>query len=47
VNGRAKPSKIISHRIQIDQGPEAYEKFDRRIDGSIKVVIRFGKEKAA
>jgi glutathione-independent formaldehyde dehydrogenase len=45
VNGRAKPSKIISHHIQIDQAPDAYEKFDRRIDGYTKVVIRFGKEK--
>jgi glutathione-independent formaldehyde dehydrogenase len=47
VNGRAKPSKIISHHIQIDQAPDAYEKFDRRIDGYTKVVIRFGNEKAA
>jgi glutathione-independent formaldehyde dehydrogenase len=47
VNGRAKPSKIISHRIQIEQAPDAYEKFDRRIDGYTKVVIRFGKQKAA
>jgi glutathione-independent formaldehyde dehydrogenase len=23
VNGRAKPSKIISHRIQIEQAPDA------------------------
>jgi glutathione-independent formaldehyde dehydrogenase len=47
VNGRAKPSKMISHRIQIEQAPDAYEKFDRRIDGYTKVVIRFGKQKAA
>lgn len=47
VNGRAKPSKIISHRIQIDQAPDAYEKFDQRMDGYTKVVIRFGKAKAA
>ncbi len=47
VNGRAKPSKIISHRIQIEQAPDAYEKFDQRIDGYTKVVIRFDKTKAA
>ncbi|HEX4784482.1 MAG TPA: glutathione-independent formaldehyde dehydrogenase [Candidatus Sulfotelmatobacter sp.] len=47
VNGRAKPSKIISHRIAIDEAPDAYEKFGRRIDGYTKVVIRFDKEKAA
>jgi glutathione-independent formaldehyde dehydrogenase len=47
VNGRAKPSKIISHRIPIEQAPDGYEKFDRRIDGYTKVVIRFKKQKAA
>jgi glutathione-independent formaldehyde dehydrogenase len=47
VNGRAKPSKIIGHRIQIDQAPDAYEKFDQGMDGYTKVVIRFGKAKAA
>ena len=26
VNGRAKPSKIVSHRIDIDEAPDAYEK---------------------
>ena len=46
VNGKAKPSKIVSHHIQIDQAPDAYEKFDQRIDGYTKVLIRFG-EKAA
>jgi hypothetical protein len=47
VNGRAKPSKIIGHRIQIDQAPDAYEKFDQGMDGYTKVVIRFGRAKAA
>jgi len=47
VNGRAKPSKIVSHRIQIDEAPDAYDKFDQRIDGYTKVLIRFGHEKAA
>lgn len=45
IAGRAKPSKIVSHRIRIDQAPEAYQKFDERIDGYTKVVIQF-KEKA-
>ena len=43
VNGRAKPSQIVSHRIQIDEAPDAYDKFDQRIDGYTKVLIRFGK----
>ena len=47
VNGRAKPSKIVSHHIRIDQAPEAYEKFDKRIEGYTKVLIRFDEGKAA
>jgi glutathione-independent formaldehyde dehydrogenase len=46
VSGRAKPGQIVSHRIQIDEAPDAYDKFDKRIDGYTKVVIKFG-EKAA
>jgi len=47
VNGKAKPSKIVSHHIRIDEAPEAYDKFDKRIDGYTKVLIRIGEEKAA
>lgn len=46
VSGRAKPGKIVSHHIQIEDAPEAYEKFDQRIDGYTKVLIRFGEHKA-
>ena len=45
VNGRAKPSKIVSHHIAIDEAPEAYDKFDKRIEGYTKVLIRFGEGK--
>jgi glutathione-independent formaldehyde dehydrogenase len=45
VNGKAKPSKIVSHRIRIDDAPQAYDKFDRRIEGYTKVLIQF--ERAA
>jgi glutathione-independent formaldehyde dehydrogenase len=38
--GRAKPSFIVSHEVSLDQAPMAYEKFDKRIDGFTKVVIR-------
>jgi glutathione-independent formaldehyde dehydrogenase len=41
VNGRAKPGKIVSHHIHIDEAPEAYKKFDERTDGYTKVLIRF------
>ena len=46
VNGRAKPSQIVSHRIAIEDAPDAYDKFDQRIDGYTKVLIKF-QEKAA
>jgi glutathione-independent formaldehyde dehydrogenase len=41
VNGRAKPGKIVSHHIRIDDAPHAYERFDKRVDGYTKVLIRF------
>lgn len=47
VNGRAKPSKIVSHHIPIDDAPKAYDKFDKRIEGYTKVLIRFDGKKAA
>jgi glutathione-independent formaldehyde dehydrogenase len=46
VAGRAKPSRIVSHHIRIDEAPKAYQKFDQRTEGYTKVLIRFG-EKAA
>jgi glutathione-independent formaldehyde dehydrogenase len=39
VAGRAKPSTIVSHRLSIDQAPDAYRHFDARADGYIKVVL--------
>lgn len=39
VAGRAKPSFVVSHEINIDDAPGAYEKFDKRIDGYTKVLI--------
>jgi glutathione-independent formaldehyde dehydrogenase len=41
VNGKAHPGRIVSHHIDIDEAPEAYEKFDKRIEGYTKVLIRF------
>jgi glutathione-independent formaldehyde dehydrogenase len=40
IAGRAKPSFIVSHRLTLDQAPEAYEKFDRREDGYTKVILK-------
>jgi len=47
VTGKAKPSKIVSHRIEIDDAPDAYKKFDQRIDGYTKVLIKFTETRAA
>jgi glutathione-independent formaldehyde dehydrogenase len=40
VAGRAKPSFIVSHRLTLDEAPQAYAKFDRRTDGYTKVVLK-------
>lgn len=47
VTGRAKPSKIVTRRIHIDEAPDAYRKFDDRADGYTKVLIKFDQQKAA
>ncbi|HEU0025599.1 MAG TPA: glutathione-independent formaldehyde dehydrogenase [Ktedonobacterales bacterium] len=39
VSGRAKPSFVVSHETPLDQAPQAYEKFDKRIEGYTKVVL--------
>jgi glutathione-independent formaldehyde dehydrogenase len=38
--GRAKPSFIVSHRLSLDEAPEAYKHFDARDDGWTKVVLQ-------
>ena len=40
VAGRAKPSFIVSHRLTLNEAPEAYAKFDQRTDGYTKVVLK-------
>ncbi|MFC4030124.1 glutathione-independent formaldehyde dehydrogenase [Streptomyces polygonati] len=39
ITGRAKPSFVVSHELPLDQAPDAYQKFDKRIDGYTKVVL--------
>ena len=39
ISGRAKPSFVVSHEVPLDQAPEAYEKFDKRVDGYTKVIL--------
>lgn len=37
--GRAKPSFVVSHELGLGEAPDAYRKFDRRIDGYTKVIL--------
>jgi glutathione-independent formaldehyde dehydrogenase len=32
----------MSHRIAVEEAPAAYDKFDKRIDGYTKILIKFG-----
>ncbi len=38
IAGRAEPSLIVSHEVGLDEAPDAYEKFDKRVDGYTKVL---------
>jgi threonine dehydrogenase-like Zn-dependent dehydrogenase len=40
VRGEIDPSFVITHRINIDDGPEAYKNFSDKKDDFIKVVIK-------
>ena len=42
IEGRAKPSFVVSHELPLGQAPLAYEKFDKRIEGYTKVVLHPG-----
>jgi glutathione-independent formaldehyde dehydrogenase len=37
--GRAHPGFVVSHELPLDRAPEAYEKFDRRVEGYTKVIL--------
>jgi glutathione-independent formaldehyde dehydrogenase len=37
--GRIRPSEIVSHRLPVDQAPDAFRRFDQRQDGYLKVVL--------
>jgi glutathione-independent formaldehyde dehydrogenase len=39
ISGRAQPSFVVSHELPLAQAPEAYEKFDQRVDGYTKVIL--------
>ncbi|AQW48092.1 glutathione-independent formaldehyde dehydrogenase [Streptomyces violaceusniger] len=39
IAGRARPSFVVSHELSLAQAPQAYEKFDKRVEGYTKVVL--------
>lgn len=41
IAGAATPGFIVSHRISIEEAPDAYREFSQRADGYTKVIIRF------
>ncbi len=40
LNDEIDPSFVISHRVKIDEGPEAYRSFNNEKDECIKVIIK-------
>jgi threonine dehydrogenase-like Zn-dependent dehydrogenase len=40
-SGEIDPSFVITHRVPLDEAPEAYKKFRDKKDGCIKVVLKF------
>ena len=40
ITGQATPSFIVSHEIPLADAVDAYDKFDRRVDGYTKVLLK-------
>jgi glutathione-independent formaldehyde dehydrogenase len=40
IAGAAQPSRVVSHRLRLEQAPEAFTKFGQREGGYIKVVLK-------
>jgi glutathione-independent formaldehyde dehydrogenase len=40
IHDRATPSFIVSHEIPLDEAPDGYDKFDKRVEGYTKVLLR-------
>ena len=39
ISGKAKPSFVVSNEVSLDDAPDAYSKFDKRIEGYTKVIL--------
>jgi glutathione-independent formaldehyde dehydrogenase len=42
IRGQAKPSIIVSHEVSLEDAVEAYDKFDKRVDGYTTVLLHAG-----
>ena len=40
IAGKASPSFVVSHQVPLDDAPDAYDKFDKRINGYTKVILK-------
>ena len=40
ISGKATPSFVVSHEVSLDAAVDAYHKFDKRIDGYTKVILK-------
>jgi threonine dehydrogenase-like Zn-dependent dehydrogenase len=40
IEGRATPSFVVSHELPLEAAPDAYRKFDQRIEGYTKVILK-------
>jgi threonine dehydrogenase-like Zn-dependent dehydrogenase len=38
-SGRIKPERYISHTLDLSEGARAYDLFDRRAEGAMKMVL--------
>jgi glutathione-independent formaldehyde dehydrogenase len=38
--GRAAPGFVVSHELPLEEAPIAYQKFDRRVEGYTKVILK-------
>lgn len=36
---RLSPEQFITHRMTLDEGPTAYERFDAKSDGALKIMM--------
>jgi glutathione-independent formaldehyde dehydrogenase len=40
IAGKASPGFVVSHEVPLDDAPDAYDKFDKRVEGYTKVILK-------